>query len=288
MKLFSYIYKNCDLLPHFFLHYDALGIKEYYFIVNTWDNEHIKRDVEDFCMEKKVVLRCIHQVFLSQEKDKELENMKNEHSAPDECIMVVDLDEFVDFKMSLNALILFQNLMGYDSVCGTFVDRIAQEGALPPIDLYIPIEKQFPLGADLTKNILLGWIHKVVLMKARLEVKICCHSLEGKRWDGMMHAVIHHYKWNIEVLNRLEERVESFKLNNMGWWWQSERFLEFYKENQRINIDNPHLNTRVMASIRKSKLKDLTYVCSWIVIDIYKRIMAGILNVSVRAIEILI
>lgn len=282
MKLFSYIYKHCDLLVPFLKHYDRLGITDYFLIVNTWGNETIEEEVREYSRGRKVTLSVVHQIFLSDEKVARLEGLKRKHASPNEWVIVTDLDEFLEFSPSLKATVLFHQWMGYDSVYGLFVDRIHQEGALTSIDPQVPLERQFPLGADLTKNILLGWVHKIVLMKAGVQLTNCAHAAVKNVWDGRFHALIHHYKWNAEVLERLKDRIETFRPRQMLWWRESERFMEFYKKMDRIDIADPRLNIRTIKPGRHGALRDMFELLRLMISDVINKLSVSILSLSIN------
>lgn len=46
--------------------------------------------------------------------------------------------------------------------------------------------------------------------------------------------IVHHFKWHGEVLNKLEQRYQTYKILNRPQMIQSKRLLDHYKENKRF------------------------------------------------------
>lgn len=164
---------------------------------------------------------------------------------------VADLDEFHQYPLPLPKLIKAAETRGSDHVLGTMVDRLAADGSLPAVrtgDLW----RQYPCVAKLTQNLLGGVVQKVMLVKGRGKLGTGHHWL----WEGRPapeRGLVHHFKWNNRVLERLEERLAVFNRQRIPWAIESKRFLDFWREQGKFDLKAPDLEAETRPAPRRRK-----------------------------------
>ncbi len=122
-------------------------------------------------------------------------------------LMPVDVDEFVYDDLRGHAAEM-ESLQAIYAT-GWFVDRFAPGGRLPPFVADRPISEQFPVKCEVTKLLCGGANIKVVMTRWPYWGHI--HELGGTpEENGRRHPrllAVHHYKWNDQVIERMEKRT---------------------------------------------------------------------------------
>lgn len=143
-------------------------------------------------------------------------------------IVSADLDEFHEFPDELHALAAFMESHRMDHVRGRFVDRMARSG-FPEFSEGMSIWKQFPLGTDITREILHAYVDKVMLSHSDVALLPGHHFIQSgptmMPFDGI-HPV-HHFKWDATVVPRFKRRLEADWKKRCPWWIQSEKGLDW-------------------------------------------------------------
>ena len=160
-KVFTIIYRPTPLLAHFVRHYAALGFTD--IVIAASD---LCRDIDWLAIRAAAgeatvhVEQLYHGVFDNGRDTGVLNGLKARYVEDrHEWSAQTDLDEFYEYPLSLAELAATAG----DANCvqGFFVDRIAADGALPPIRDDIPIAEQFPVETRITKRILGGCDRKL-------------------------------------------------------------------------------------------------------------------------------
>ena len=176
---------------------------------------------------------------------------------PDDYVMHLDLDEFHEYPAPLSEIVSLMNRRRAKAIRGWLVDRVADDGMLVPVRDGIGIGDQFPIGCDLTRELLRGWTQKIMLCRASVNL------LDGANhttrdasfaWVPVGRAedfIVHHFKWVHGADVRLRARLES---TTLGAEYKAEckRFLDAYYPLGRIYIDDPRLRARRLGPLRIS------------------------------------
>jgi hypothetical protein len=163
---------------------------------------------------------------------------------PQDWFVLADQDELQRYPAGLVQTLVDCDGAGYDHLRGCFVDRVARNGALPPVDPAVPLGQQFPLGAFLSYPILQADPRKVVAVKGPLVIrKGQHHSLEGTACPARRHFIqVHHFKWVDGLAPRLAQRAAELQAQGVPHWVESARFVRFFEAcGGRIPLTEPRL-----------------------------------------------
>ncbi|MEO7715556.1 MAG: glycosyltransferase family 2 protein [Capsulimonas sp.] len=235
-----------DWLPQFVAHYRKIGVERFLISAHVdsdlspEDKERIHAEVADTlksvgvdwcgkidCKFDAMAIRAYH------------DKIQSTMCQPSDWIVWADSDELQQYWDTLDVLTRQWDARGVNCVGGDFLDRIAENGNLPAFDPDIPLWKQFPYGNRLTRVLLQGRSMKVVCSKATVAVKFGNHdpTFEQKvKWETP-RAVIHHFKWDNTVIERLKERLTDSWKERCWWWEQTQRFNDHVAQHGRINTD---------------------------------------------------
>jgi hypothetical protein len=167
---------------------------------------------------------------------------KSRNGRPNDWFILADQDELHQYPIELHKLVEFCEREGYDYVSGCFLDRIAADGGLPPIDYSAALELQFPLGAFLTFPLHRGYPMKIVLAKGRVKIDTGQHIALTGRGCPIQEAFVqvHHYKWVAGLLPWLRQRMEVLAAGKSPWWVMAARTIRYYEEhNGRVDLEEP-------------------------------------------------
>ena len=57
-----------------------------------------------------------------------------------------------------------------------------------------------------------------------------------KKLEDDFGFLVHHFKWTGQVIEKLEQRVETYKRLNRAQWFQSQNFLDYFRKNNKILV----------------------------------------------------
>ena len=163
---------------------------------------------------------------------------------PTDWFVLADQDELQQYPAGLAETLADCEQAGYDHVRGCFVDRIARDGALRPVDPEAPLEHQFPLGAFLSFPVLNADPRKVVAVKGPVVIqKGQHHALEGTACPARRHFIqVHHFKWVDGLVERLSKRAAELHAQGVPHWTESARFVQYFeKSGGRFPLADPRL-----------------------------------------------
>ena len=162
-------------------------------------------------------------------------NLRLQFVNKDEWHWIADLDEFHEFDRPVNDLLATIQQSRYNSVAGIFVDRITEDGYMPPIgdgDIF----QQFPVQSDITVKLLKANARKIQLLKGHLPPIHCYHSVVGEK-PFPVQMKVHHFKWNSSCVARLQKRILQLRANGYSHQIESVRFFNFISKYGRIDLD---------------------------------------------------
>lgn len=164
---------------------------------------------------------------------------------PDDWFLIADVDEFQVYPMSIMEILTQCEECGYDHLKGCFLDRVASDGTLTPLKTHESLWNQYPVGVFLTYPILRGDPRKVVAARGSVQMANNGHhvALSDKGCPITKYFIqVHHFKWTVGVLEALEQRIAFVQRTSTSPHWQeSQRFLDYYREHGRVNLDDPNL-----------------------------------------------
>jgi hypothetical protein len=253
------IYEPPKLLPHFLEHYNRIGVTEFIIGVVEYINfdTNIVDIVKEYSDNYNVKILPIKKDIDRSEKGPIEKYLKNKHYVDkDEYIIYADLDEMFEYAAPMDEILTQMNKQNIWCIKSNFCDRISDDGSLKNIDLYTNLGEQFPIGTDLTKNIVKTVTQKVILQRGRVVLQNAGHhdTIVGKLdlWPigNKNDYIVHHFKWNSTLLNRIKHRLVH-KFSHKWYNQEQMRFLDFFeKNNYTIPTDHELLNSRYLGKLR--------------------------------------
>jgi hypothetical protein len=174
-------------------------------------------------------------IFTAQRKY-EQRLMARDKAGVDECDWIINLDGDEFPRAPGNDLVSFLEMVGYqgfDALNSYWLDRFGPGGSLPNVTDNPEISKQLPVTCrDFTDRVTHAPTFKLFAFRAYLqEYNGGSHTL----LDGSIacqypsHILMDHYKWNWEVLNKLQRRASQYKQLGLQWFGDSLRFLDHFE-----------------------------------------------------------
>ncbi len=228
---------NLNLLYHFFDFYKRHGVAEFYIILqsNSGDKNRVaeaRNILREFNITEKFTwMDDYHSPQLYRYLRRAAADMRKT-----DWMIPADLDEFHNFPVPAKEFLKECDTRGINCVKGRLLDKVAKDGELKTIKKGIPIDRQFPFCADITKELAKGNTGKITAFKKPLIPGEGHHSIFKKKWRAAYHEQMidsHHFKWDSLAPFRLEKRYRYYSEKKIGWYGESERvyrYLETYKK----------------------------------------------------------
>ena len=244
MILLTSIYDDVRLLPHFLQHYEELGVTQFYCVAQVDQNRALLDEIAGHARGHRFVVAHVMQgTFHPWPIYQQLDAVRQRYVRPDEWILCADLDEFLDPDVSIGELVARCEDAGADYAKGVLVDRIAANGAFPPLGDG-PLGAQFPLAAALTGKLLRAYVDKVPIMRGSCPVQDGLHQTTGRPLLAAPVSVFH-YKWFDGVQERMIDRLYTRMLNGEGCWPEAKRFVDYVRHTgPRIDVNDSFWEVR--------------------------------------------
>lgn len=234
--------RYCHLLRRFIRYYRRIGINNFLVIVNGSESYFFKVlkefDIKPVCIWKEE--------FSEELKVKYERAIIDRYCSDNDWIVYADHDEF-QYHTDIQDTIRKCEDKGKEYIYGRLIDRISETGELIKIDEKISLEKQFPLCSYITSKILKAWDRKIALAKKFLVVGGGHHVFLDKNNKSPLKYIkstqfieIHHFKWDYTFLERIKE-YSMYTHDSLKYWREEmERFIKYYKINNRIDIKDAY------------------------------------------------
>jgi hypothetical protein len=244
------------LLSKFLQYYIKQDVSNFLIILNT-DNKEVYKTLLRFGISP------VHSWLDEFSEEKKIKNERQVIETicnPEDWIIYTDLDEFQYYPDGLTKSIYFAENSNYDYIEGKLVDRVSESGKLIDIDLSKKLEDQFPLGGFITKPLLKAWDKKIVAARKNKIVggghhifldneKFNTLPYKGKIDGPYKNILIHHFKWDSFVINRMKSYL-SLKDESLNYWKKEmSLFIKHYKKYSRIKIDTKKFNFSKLENI---------------------------------------
>jgi hypothetical protein len=229
---------NPALLYHFFDFYRRQGVDEFYIILQSNRNDRYRLDtVRDILKGYDVKEKCtwFGEYYSSRLYDYMLEAIRGMDKSA--WMIVTDIDEFHDFPGPAKEFLEDCDNRGVNCVKGHILDRVAADGALISITKNMPIDRQFPFTAPVTKELAKGCTDKIAALKQPLIPGKGHHHVIKKKWRAKYHDRIidtHHFKWDSLVLNRMKQRYDSYAGKGIGWFEEPGRVYRYLRNHNKF------------------------------------------------------
>jgi hypothetical protein len=230
MKLFVCIFSDARLLPHFLSHYTRFGVSEFHIAAPP----QLANEALCICANHSVALYTDFDVNDSVTGGTAaVSAMRDAAQAEDEWVVIVDLDEFVEFQGPIASLLPRVEAEQANVVRAVMLDRFALDGQPTPLRNDIPIDRQYPVRTRFIPIVMNGADFKGVLVKGRLRAAVAHHIFEGERVYSQQ-LEISHYKWTGSALERVRRAYEMAGAQGIPWAEQYKSILEHYEHHGRF------------------------------------------------------
>lgn len=224
------------LLPFFIRHYRRLGATEFPLLVYGSDEQlagiaHLYSALGE--PQPEVLGLYPSDSFSAKHR----EAVIHVHHPPGEWAFFCDLDEFAEISAAGVAEAI-KHEMPY--VAGRWFDRVADGGKLRDVSGYMKLETQFPLGGNLRAHWGMGDLVYVLSPFAPLLHHPQACSLGKPFWRRREVPVVrvHHFKWQRNVVPRLQRRLERIDAAGKSltpWADRVKKMLAHLDEHQGID-----------------------------------------------------
>jgi hypothetical protein len=233
------------LLPYFLRYYKTLGIEKFLVILNTPDDAPLKI-LQDFDLSP---VKIWTEPFSETLKQRYERSIIDKYCSNDDWVIYSDLDEFHDYPAGLDYHLKYCEKHNIDFVEGRLLDRISETGELTILDETRPLEEQYPLGGYITNNLLKAWDKKIVAAKGKLIVGGGHHIFLDSATNNTLPYIrnfsdyslgikVHHFKWDRNVLDRMNRYIHLQDESLAYWVKEIRRFLDHYSKHNKINISD--------------------------------------------------
>ncbi len=248
IKLFTSIFDDAKLLPHFLDHYSAAGVGEFYVLAQPEFAAQIEALRSAYVI-TMVATDLSDSCYRGEIAGNEMRALRRRHQRDDEWVVIVDLDEFVAFPEALNAIIAAAEADGANVVRGVMYDRFGADGSAVDFAPGEALAERYPVRTRFVRDVMRGCDHKAVVVKGLLEGVPGGehHEMVGEKLATQV-LDIDHYKWTAGSVERLRERVRGARGAGMEWAVEYERALVHYERHGRFTWTQCPRARRIVAA----------------------------------------
>ena len=217
-----------DLVPYFVKYYRRLGADTFPVLVYSDVEGELLRVmnlVQESGGEPLSIGQYPSSIFSAARRDQLLRDFHPEGLWSFFC----DLDEFADITPQEVRRVINTNPR---YIMGTWIDRVAPGGKLQPINPREPLEKTYPYGCEVRKQLKAGDMVYVLSPRGP-----DLHHPNACGWgrnflDEVPRIRVHHFKWQTNVIPRLQrrlQRIEALKSTERRkqWYERVQRTLQY-------------------------------------------------------------
>jgi hypothetical protein len=246
---------DISLLERFVTYYGRFGPR-FLFTIN------MSRGSRGFREAVAIISHCCddYEVFEWDGEFSEDMKMRHEEEAirrnckSDDFVIYADSDEFQHYPGSLLEDFV-GGALGVDHIRGVLVDRVAADGSLAPFDSERSLERQYPMGGDITWKMLKGCPNKIACARADVVLEGGHHYVEGRPRcyeEGAQEVPaidVHHFKWNGGTLGKLKRQRRMRHESLEPWRSEHAIFLEYIDRHGRVLIEDEYFGFETMEMV---------------------------------------
>ena len=241
MKLFVAVSHHATLFPHFLRHYASVGISRFFVAVDEVTEQAVRNLAVHFDL---VVVTDLDTCESIEGGTAAVSQMRRRFTSPDEWVAIADLDEFQVHPSGVAATAQAAEAEGANVVRGRMIDRVATDGLLKPIGVDDDLWRMFAQRCLVTARLQEGLAYKCALVRGLLEsgrnedgLSLAHHHMTNER-VASSEIEIHHFKWNAEVLARLQTAMARAKAAGQPFWVEYQRVLDHLRQHGRIRWED--------------------------------------------------
>ena len=194
VKLFTSIFDDSDLLPHFLRHYKRAGVTDFYVVVPSERVDVMTPLLSDYHM--TIVPADFFGDARPVESAEHVGKLRGRFQSTDEWALIVDVDEFIHFPQSILDITAAAEAEGANVVSGVIHDRFSSSGHPLEVEPTSDLAELFPVRSRFVRDVLQACDRKAIIVKGLLEGM---HTADQETLAGENVAstelVIDRYKW---------------------------------------------------------------------------------------------
>lgn len=230
MKLFVVVYNNARLLSHFFAHYAKAGVTEFFVAVGAEFRSEVARYAGRFNIRIFDGLDVLDSLLGGNAAVTEMRRIVQR---PDEWVVIVDLDEFIEFPSDIPTITATAEREGANVARGIMHDRFTLDGRLAEITPDSDLAEVFPITSRFIRDVMETCDHKAVLVRGHLKAAAAHHLFEDERVCSIL-LEISHYKWVAGAIDRLQDSYQRVSRAALPWGVEYKRALDHYESRGRF------------------------------------------------------
>jgi hypothetical protein len=230
MKLFTAIYDDARLLGYFLRHYDRRGISQFFIAASPAFAPVVRGFTNQYRISVFEGLDVADSYLGGTAAVTEMRRM---HQQDAEWVVIVDLDEFVEFVPDIYRVVSAAEREAANVVRGIMYDRFSLGGELVDFEQEADLAKLFPVTSRFIATVMRGCDHKGVLVKGQLKAAGAHHVFEGETVFSET-LEIGHYKWFAGAIDRLKMRYTVLADVGTPWAIEYKRAIDHYEQYGRF------------------------------------------------------
>jgi len=264
---------DLPLLYHFIKHYISLGIDpdQFLLVFNALSNEHPNLNEAESIAKQFGIQNTFRWIgtHTSQLRLKFFLRLLKEHTKPGDWVIYADADEFHFYPDRLEEVLQNCDSKGQNAIQGVFVDRISANGTLTPTQPTPTIYEQYPTLCNCnaiwyeTGNFPDTAIVKILAYKSGMKTTTGGHVIRKPDESEVKYALecnlanhksitdtefrekipfqVHHFKWNANLIDKCNSRIETFKQLGKPWGMYPQRIVEYFQKHKKIDLNTIEL-----------------------------------------------
>lgn len=212
---------SASLVPFFVQHYRSFGVQEFCITLHFDAGQERERDLALGYLRDAGIepVNVWEGPFVHETKGHYLETMRADHAEDGVWWVYADTDEFHEFPLHLRLLRLECLRLNKKYVMGRWVDRVADDGALPPIDTQRDLYAQFPWATHLSLSLggksFYATTKLCFVAEDVFPSNTGFHRPKDRSWRDDPHCwpgiiATNHFKWDQSVRQRLQSRITEW------------------------------------------------------------------------------
>ena len=232
MKLFTALYNDAKLLGHFLRHYANAGVTNFFIAVSPEFGDRLDQFRDSYQIMVMADLDVADSVMGGTAAVSE---MRRIHQHEDEWVVIVDLDEFVDFQEPVEAILSTADRENANVVRGIMYDRFSADGQLNDFAPGDDLAKIYPIKARFFHNVMGCGDHKGVLVRGHIKsaAGVGHHLFEDERLCSKL-LEISHFKWIPGALDRLRDAHRRYVEAGIPGEIEYRRAVDHYARHRRF------------------------------------------------------
>jgi hypothetical protein len=230
MKLFTAIFDDARLLRHFLRHYSRAGIGQFFIAVSPGFESAVETFKREYSITAVVGLDVADSFCGGTAAVTEMRRL---YQASDEWVVIVDLDEFIEFPESIATILSDADREGTNVVRGIMHDRFSIDGRPVDFDEGSDLSQVYPVKSRFIRDVMKGRDHKNIIVKGKLRAVAAHHEFDGQMICSRIME-ISHYKWNKRAVERVRNAYRMVLESGGDWADEYRRALDHFEKNGRF------------------------------------------------------